>query len=579
MTESDNNQAETGLGDMVAAGQKMMQDFFDYMTAQQSAFKDSSVLKTVSLPDMEDLAGLQKDLIEKQTALWLSMLGRQSGEKTAPVVQVSEKDRRFGSEEWASSPFFDYLRQSYLLNAKFLEEAARKAPIEDGRVKSLMQYWVRQYVEAMAPSNFAATNPDVIKKALETKGESLTRGIQNLLEDLEKGHISMTDESAFEVGRNLAITPGSVIYENEVIQLIQYTPTTDKVYQNPLLMVPPCINKFYVMDLQPENSLVRFVVEQGFTVFLISWKNSGPEDAQVTWEDYLQKGILQSLDVVRTITKVKKPNVFGFCVGGTMLASALAVCKARGEDPVSSMTLMTSFLDFADGGELGCMVDEASVAARELAIGNGGLMKGQELNNVFASLRATDLVWQYVVGNYLKGETPKPFDMLYWNSDPANLPGPYMTYYLRNMYLENNLRVPGKLTMLGEKIDLGKLDMPSYLFGAREDHIVPWRSAYLSRNILGGDPIFVLGASGHIAGAINPASKNRRSYWTNDAKPACPDEWLAGADEHPGSWWLNWIEWLKPFGGKLVAARTRLGSSRYEPIEPAPGRYVKAKAA
>jgi polyhydroxyalkanoate synthase len=431
----------------------------------------------------------------------------------------------------------------------------------------------------MSPSNFAATNPEFIKTAVETKGESIKQGLQNLIADLEKGRISMTDDAAFEVGRNLALTPGAVVFENELMQLIQYAPLTDKVAQVPLLIVPPCINKFYVMDLQPENSLVRFIVEQGFTVFLVSWKNPRSDTGgHYTWDDYLEKGPLAALDVVRSITRVKKPNVLGFCVGGTILASALAVERARGVEPVSSITLMTTLLDFADAGEIGCLVDEASVAAREAAIGKGGVLKGQELANVFSFLRANDLVWQYVVGNYLKGNKPQAFDLLYWNADSTNLPGPFLTWYLRNMYLENNLRVPGKLKMLGQKVDLAKVDVPAYLLAAREDHIVPWVSAYLARNLLGGETTFVLGASGHIAGAINPASKNRRSYWTSDATPTDPGEWLDSAVEQKGSWWLHWIEWLRKHGGKPVAARGRLGNTKYEPIEPAPGRYVKERS-
>ncbi|PKO55212.1 MAG: class I poly(R)-hydroxyalkanoic acid synthase, partial [Betaproteobacteria bacterium HGW-Betaproteobacteria-19] len=374
---------------------------------------------------------------------------------------------RFNAPEWAESPVFDYVRQAYLLNAGFLRQVADEMPIADGRAKSRMQFLTRQYIDALAPTNFAATNPEFIKAAVETKGESISQGIRNLMADLEKGRISMTDDSAFEVGRNLGVSPGAVIFENELMQLIQYSPLTEKVAQVPLLIVPPCINKFYIMDLQPENSLVRFAVEQGNTVFLVSWKNAGANESKFGWDDYLEKGPLAALEVVRSVTRVKKPNVLGFCVGGTILSSALAVAKARGEDPVASLTLMTTLLDFADAGELGCLVDEASVAAREAAIGKGGLLKGQELANVFSFLRANDLVWQYVVGNYLKGKKPQAFDLLYWNSDSTNLPGPFLTWYLRNMYLENNLRVPGRLKMLGHKVDLGKVDVPAYLLAAR----------------------------------------------------------------------------------------------------------------
>ncbi len=581
MSESDGKQSAVAVQAMVAAGQAMAQNFFDALARQHVAMQDSSgaAASKLPLPESSEMLRMQQAFAEKHVALWSSMLGRKPGDVVEPVVNVEAGDRRFTAPEWSESPMFDYVRQAYLLNAGLLKEMSDALPIEDGRAKSRMQFLTRQYIEALAPTNFAATNPEFIKTALETKGESISRGLRNLLGDLEKGRISMTDETAFEVGRNLALTPGAVIFENELMQLLHYAPLTDKVAQAPLLIVPPCINKFYIMDLQPENSLVRFIVEQGFTVFLVSWKNpSADSDGHYGWDDYLEHGPLKALEVVRAVTRVKKPNVLGFCVGGTLLSSALAVARARGEDPVASLTLMTTLLDFVDAGELGCLVDEASVAAREAAIGKGGVLRGQELANVFSSLRANDLVWQYVVGNYLKGNKPQAFDLLYWNSDSTNLPGPFLTWYLRNMYLENNLRVPGKLKMLGEKVDLGKLNMPAYLMAAREDHIVPWKSAYLARNLLGGETTFALGASGHIAGAINPASKNRRSYWTASVKPTDPDEWLEQAQEHKGSWWLHWIEWLGEHGGKQVAARGRLGSAKYEPIEPAPGRYVKERA-
>ena len=581
MSDSDGKQSAVAVQAMLAAGQAMAQNFFDALARQHVAIQDSSgaAAPKLPLPESSEMLRMQQAFAEKHAALWSSMLGRKPGDVVEPVVNVEAGDRRFSAPEWSESPVFDYVRQAYLLNAGLLKDISDALPIEDGRAKSRMQFLTRQYIEALAPTNFAATNPEFIKTALETKGESISSGLRNLLGDLEKGRISMTDEAAFEVGRNLALTPGAVIYENELMQLIQYAPLTEKVAQAPLLIVPPCINKFYIMDLQPANSLVRFIVEQGFTVFLVSWKNPRAEsDGHYGWDDYLEHGPLKALEVVRAVTRVKKPNVLGFCVGGTLLSSALAVARARGEDPVASLTLMTTLLDFADAGELGCLVDEASVAAREAAIGKGGVLRGQELANVFSSLRANDLIWQYVVGNYLKGNKPQPFDLLYWNSDSTNLPGPFLAWYLRNMYLENNLRVPGKLKMLGEKVDLGKLDMPAYLMAAREDHIVPWKSAYLARNLLGGETTFALGASGHIAGAINPASKNRRSYWTASVKPTDPEEWLEQAEEHKGSWWLHWIEWLGGHGGKQVAARGRLGSTKYEPIEPAPGRYVKERA-
>jgi polyhydroxyalkanoate synthase len=430
----------------------------------------------------------------------------------------------------------------------------------------------------VAPSNFVATNPEVVQKALETGGESITQGIRNLIDDLGKGRMSMTDESAFEVGRDLAITPGAVVFENEVMQLIQYAPLTDKVARRPFVMVPPCINKYYILDLQPENSYVRYAVEQGNTVFLVSWRNAKAAQGGLTWDDYIEQGVLTAFRVAREICAVDQVNALGFCVGGTLVSSALAVMKARGGDEVASLTLLTTLLDFSEPGELGCFIDEASVAARENTIGKGGLLTGREFAAVFSALRANDLIWQYVVGNYLKGGKPMPFDLLYWNADSTNLPGPFAAWYLRNMYLENSLRQPGKLAMCGVKADLGKLDMPAFILATREDHIVPWRTSYLGRELLGGETTFVLGASGHVAGVINPASKNKRSHWINDSEGESADEWLAGATEVKGSWWPSWAEWLRKFADGEVAARGRLGSDAHPPKQPAPGHYVKERA-
>ncbi|MDR2926568.1 MAG: class I poly(R)-hydroxyalkanoic acid synthase [Azoarcus sp.] len=575
----DTGKQGDGLQAMMQAGQAMMQGFFETLAKQQVAMQDSTGLAATKLPmpDSETMTRLQKEFAAKHMALWSSMAGRKPGENPEPVAAPEPGDKRFSSPEWSDNPMFDYLRQAYLINSGFLRQATDSVPMNDGRAKARLQFLTRQYIDALAPSNFAATNPEFIRTAIDTEGQSITKGIQNLLSDLGKGRVSMTDESVFEVGRELAITPGAVIFENELFQLIQYAPLTEKVAQTPLLIVPPCINKYYILDLQAENSFVRYIVEQGHTVFLMSWKNAGQEDANRTWDEYVEKGPLLALKAVREVAKVKKPNVLGFCVGGTILATAIAVAKARGEDPVASVTFLTTMLDFSDTGEIGCLVDEASVQMRENTIGKGGLMQGQELASVFSFLRANDLVWQYVVGNYLKGGTPKAFDLLHWNSDATNLPGPFLAWYLRNMYLENNLRLPGRLTVAGQKVDLGKIDAPAYFFAAQEDHIVPWRTSYLGRPLLGGETTFVLGASGHIAGTINPVSKNRRSYWTNPAKTASPQDWLSGAQEHPGSWWAHWIEWLNSFGGRQVAARGRLGNAQYEPIEPAPGRYVKVR--
>jgi polyhydroxyalkanoate synthase len=429
----------------------------------------------------------------------------------------------------------------------------------------------------MAPSNFAATNPEFIKLALETKGQSITDGVNNLIKDFEKGRISMTDESGFEVGKNIANTEGAVVFENELMQLIQYSPLTEKVGTRPLVVVPPCINKFYVMDLQPDNSLIRFMVEQGNTVFLVSWRNPKEEQGHLTWEDYLEYGPITALSVAQEICKVKQVNALGFCVGGTILTSSLAVLKARGESPVASLTLLTTLLDFSDTGEIGLFIDDKALTTRESTIGQGGLLPASDLQNTFSMLRANDLVWNYVASNYLKGQKPKAFDLLYWNSDSTNLPGPFACWYMRNLYLDNSLRVPGKLKMCGQQVDLGSLDMPVYFLATREDHIVPWQSAYEGTRLLNGKARFVLGASGHIAGVINPASKNKRSYWVNESLNLDAEAWFAASEENKGSWWNDWAAWLKPLAGKARSPRT-LGSSTHQAIEPAPGRYVKERA-
>ena len=571
---SNNNDAFLGSAmQFMQAGQNMAQQFMDYLG------KASGNAAPVQLPpaDPQALTALQKHYMDQQMSLWQAMLAKQQGGEQSFKVEPQPGDRRFAAPEWRESPLYDYIHQAYLLNTQYLNQIVELMPAQDEKSKDRLRFVARQVADAMAPSNFAATNPEFIKLALETKGQSITDGINNLLKDFEKGRISMTDESVFEVGKNIATTEGAVVFENDMFQLIQYTPLTEKVGTRPLLVVPPCINKFYIMDLQPENSLIRYMVEQGNTVFLVSWRNPKEAQGHLGWDDYLEQGPITALRVVQEITKVKQVNALGFCVGGTILTSSLAVLKARGEGPVASLTLLTTLLDFKDTGEIGLFIDEQGVTAREATIGKGGLLPARDLQNTFSFLRANDLVWNYVTGNYLKGQKPQAFDLLYWNSDSTNLPGPFACWYMRNMYLENNLRVPGKLQMCGEFVDLGKLDMPVYLLATREDHIVPWQSAYESTRILGGNIRFVLGASGHIAGVINPASKNKRSYWINDDVKTDANGWIAGATEMKGSWWSDWAAWLKPLSGEQRAPR-KPGNTKYKPIEPAPGRYVKERA-
>ncbi|MES2932496.1 MAG: class I poly(R)-hydroxyalkanoic acid synthase [Pseudomonadota bacterium] len=522
--------------------------------------------------DSTKLDALQKAYSEQLSTLWADFLG-------AKIPAIS--DRRFSAPAWQSNSLASFNAASYLLNARYLGELveAVEAPV---KVKKKIAFAVQQMVDAMSPANFLATNPEAQQKIIESKGESLAKGIANMLADSSKGRISVTDESAFEVGRNVANTEGSVIFENELFQLIQYKPLTSMVHQRPLLIVPPCINKFYILDLQPENSVVRFAVEQGNTVFLVSWCNPDESIDKVTWDQYVEDGAIKAIHLVQEISKQDQLNVFGFCVGGTIVSTALAALAARGEKPAASLTLLTTLLDFSDTGVLDVFIDEAQVASREKALAEGGLMPGRDLASTFSSLRPNDLIWNYVQSNYLKGQEPPPFDLLYWNADSTNLPGPMFCWYLRNTYLEDSLKVPGKLTVAGEKINLGSIDAPTFIYGSREDHIVPWPAAFASTKLLNPKNVarnrFVLGASGHIAGVINPASKKKRSYWTNEQVADYAEAWFEGAQEHPGSWWPEWAAFLAEHAGKQLKAPSKQGNAVYKPIEPAPGRYVKVRA-
>ncbi|MDE1184160.1 class I poly(R)-hydroxyalkanoic acid synthase [Paraburkholderia sp.] len=508
---------------------------------------------------------------------------QQAGEATPKIPEL--KDRRFSAEAWSATPAYAFTAAWYLLNARYLQELVDALDTEP-KVRERIRFAVQQWTAAASPSNFFALNPEAQKTLLESRGESLRQGVMNLLGDMQRGKISQTDESRFVVGKNLANTEGSVVFENELIQLIQYKPRTATVRERPLLIVPPCINKFYILDLQPENSLVAHGLESGHQVFLISWRNADASIASKTWDDYIQDGVLTAIDTVRKISGREQINTLGFCVGGTMLATALAVAAARGQHPAASLTLLTAMLDFSDTGVLDIFVDEAHVQMREQSIGgkNGGtpgLMRGLEFANTFSFLRPNDLVWNYVVDNYLKGRTPMAFDLLYWNSDSTSLPGPMYVWYLRNTYLENKLREPGALTTCGEKVDLTLIDVPTFIYGSREDHIVPWQTAYASAPLLTGPRKFVLGASGHIAGVINPPAKKKRSYWVMQGEgqdlPAKPDDWFEQATEVPGSWWPEWTDWLDQYGGKKVKPRAEAGSAEFPAIEPAPGRYVQVR--
>lgn len=524
------------------------------------------------------LAALQQHFVDEQKRLFEFFMQPQAQMSTAAVPTLaSAQDKRFAGGAWQSSPQFRYLAESYLSTYRLLLNSIEGLDVANDTRKK-MRFFVKQHLDAMSPANFLATNPEALQSAIESKGETLKAGLENLREDIEKGHISMTDEEAFKVGENLAVTPGSVVFENEVFQLLQYAPMTKAVHVRPLLIVPPCINKFYILDLRPDNSFVRYAVEQGFTVFMVSWRNVKAEQGHLTWDDYIASGVVKAIDNVRRITNVDKINALGFCVGGTLLASAIAVLRRMGHDVVESVTFLTTFLDFSDTGEVTSYINEKFIASRESEVGHGGVVNGSDLAYAFTSLRANELIWNYVVGNYLKGTKPVAFDLLFWNSDSTNLPGPWYAYYLRNMYSKNNLAKPDKLVMCGFPVDLAYVNLPAFVFAAKEDHIVPWRTAYKSASLLSGKTEFLLGAAGHVAGVVNPASKNKRSYRIGPAPSVPQQEWLDASEEIAGSWWPRWAEWLKQYGGRLVPARTALGNAGFKPIEPAPGRYVQEKS-
>ena len=557
--------------------QQMASEGWNKMLQALQPMNLGSAMSTAAPPPVpvlfspDKLATLQRQYLEDMRALWGQGL---------PSKDAAGSDKRFAGEGWAKNPLSAFSAAAYQLQSRALMGLV-DAVDADEKTRARIRFSVEQWLAAMAPSNFLVFNADAQKKALETQGESIAKGVANMLHDMRQGHISMTDESVFEVGRNVATTEGAVVFENELFQLIEYKPLTPKVYERPFLMVPPCINKFYILDLQPDNSVIRYAVSQGHRTFVVSWRNPDMSLADKTWDNYIEDAILTAIATVQQITGAPQINALGFCVGGTMLANALAVLAARGEEPVASATFLTTLLDFSDTGILDVFIDENFVRLREMQMGQGGLLQGQELASTFSFLRPNDLVWNYVVGNYLKGETPPAFDLLYWNSDATNLPGPYYAWYLRNFYLENNLIQPGKLTVCGEKLDLSKVKLPVYIYGSREDHIVPINAAYASTQVLPGKKRFVMGASGHIAGVINPPAKKKRSHWLReDGKlPPTLKEWTAGATELPGSWWDDWADWLKSHAGKQVAAPKAYGKApKFKAMEPAPGSYVKQKA-
>lgn len=504
------------------------------------------------------------------------------------VVEPEKSDKRFSAPDWQLNPWFDFLKQNYLLIATTLLKSVSEIEGLDAKQQRKMIFYLHQFLDAISPTNALFTNPQVIRETMQSGGQNLLRGMQNLLRDIQTGQLKMTDSGAFAPGRNLAITPGQVIYRNKLIELIQYAPSTEKVYAVPLLFIPPWINKYYILDMQPQNSLVKFLVEQGYTVFVISWKNPDASMEEITFEDYLTLGLLTALDVIKAVTNSSKINVAGYCIGGTLLAMALSYLAARGDDTVSAATFLVSLLDFSEVGDTSVFMDEPQIAYIEGQMMQHGYLDSRSMATMFNMLRANDLIWSNVINNYLMGKEPPAFDLLYWNSDGTRMARTAYSFYLRNMYLENNLIKPNKIVLKDIPVDLGRIYQDIYAVGTQQDHIVPWQSAWRISQLVSGPVRFVLAGSGHIAGVINPPGKGRgywtngtcaenaRRCWTNDTCAENARQWLEGAEQQKGSWWTDWVEWLSTRSGKQIDA-PNVGCAAHPPIIPAPGSYVLEK--
>ena len=523
----------------------------------------------------------QIDLWQGYMDIWNRSTQRWLGNESAPTVQAEKDDRRFRDEAWQENVVFDFIKQSYLLTSRWTQDLVGHTEGLDQKTQQKVDFYTRQFIDAMAPTNFLMTNPEVLRVTMETHGDNLVHGLQNLLEDLERGKgklsIRMTDPDAFEVGKNIATTPGKVVFQNDLMQLIQYAPTTETVYRRPLLIVPPWINKFYILDMREKNSFIRWAVSQGFTVFVVSWVNPDEHLSRKSFEDYMLEGPLAALDAIEQATGEKEVNVIGYCIGGTLMAATLAYMTAQKDDRVKSITFFTTMVDFEEAGELGVFIDEEQLAALEEKMNKRGYLDGSEMATTFNMLRANDLIWSFVVNNYLLGKDPFPFDLLYWNSDSTRMPAVMHSYYLRKMYQENKLIEPGALTLAGTPIDLTTIKTPAFILSTKEDHIAPWKSTYRATQVYSGPIKFCLAGSGHIAGVVNPPSdKPKYGHYINSRRPKSPDKWLEGATYHEGSWWPEWAKWMSRHGGGQVDARTP-GDGALTVIEDAPGSYVKVQ--
>ena len=570
------------LGDFIArqaaAGKSMVTDEFGLT----QAFLE---LAAKMLSNPYRLAETQMNLWWEYSALWQSSMLKLMGQSTTPVVEPAKSDKRFRHEDWEEHFLFDYVKQSYLIAARWLHNTVANVEGLDEHTRRKVDFFTRQYIDALAPSNFALTNPEVFRETIASGGQNLVKGLNNLLDDIERGNgqlkISMTDSKAFELGVNIATTPGHVVFQNDLMQLIQYEPATAKVAKRPLLIMPPWINKYYILDLREKNSLIKWCVAQGLTVFVISWVNPDERHAAKDFVDYMLEGPLAALDAIEKVTGEKDANVLGYCLGGTLLAAALGHLAAKKDKRIVSASFMTSLIDFTGAGELEVFIDEEQVSSLERKMSERGYLEGSHMANTFNMLRSNDLIWSFVINNYLMGRDPFPFDLLHWNQDSTRMPAKMHSFYLRNMYMRNKLREPGGISLAGTPIDVSKVAVPAYFVSAIEDHIAPWKTTYAGTQLLGGKSRFVLSGSGHIAGMINPPEASKYGYWTNDKLPATAEEWFEGAKQHHGSWWKDWLDWLQPQLGPQVAAREvgkAGGKARARVIEAAPGSYARQRA-
>ncbi len=535
------------------------------------------------------LVQAQMHLWQDYMRLWQTTTQRMLGsDQLDPLIEPETGDRRFKDQAWDENALFDFIKQSYLLSARWIQARVEEVEGLDDKTAQKVDFYTRQFVDAMAPSNFLMTNPEVLRATLESGGENLVSGLENVLDDLERGKgklaIRMTDYEAFSVGENIAVTPGKVVFQNDLMQLIQYTPTTEKAHKVPLLIIPPWINKFYILDLREKNSFIKWCVDQGLTVFVISWVNPDEELAHKSFEDYMIEGPFAAMEAIEKTIGEKTVNAIGYCLGGTLLASSLAYLAAKPKNKkgpaasrIASATFFTAMSDFEEAGELSVFIDEEQLRALEEEMHEKGYLDGAAMAQTFNMLRANDLIWSFVVNNYLLGKDPFPFDLLYWNSDSTRMPATMHSFYLRKMYQENLLIEPGGVNLNGVPIDLGKIKTPVFMLSTREDHIAPWKSTYALTQQVAGPIEFCLAASGHIAGVVNPPASGKYSHWTSDKILPTPDQWLEQSEEHAGSWWPHWREWLSQYSGPMVAAR-QPDAGNLPAIEDAPGAYVKVKA-